>query len=523
MIRIGVRSFVSAGGGTDADAQAFITAAGITDATQQSAINTLVTDLKGYSIWDKMKAIYPFVGGTSSTHKWNLKDARDLDAAFRLVFSGGWTHSSTGALPNGTNAYANTNLTPSISLNQDSVSLSFYSRTGYIGAGGVDMGAINSTNINKQIQLISRFSNVNYDALNNLAPNNNNANYATTAFFQTTRTSSTTYKSFRNSSVIFTNTITTNGDVDRSIWIGARNNDGQYGNRQCAFASIGDGLTDTEAANFYTAVQAYQTTLGRSVGTQTVSDADAQAFVNAAVIEDQVQATAINTLVTDLKGYGIWTKMKAIYPFVGGTSSTHKWNLKDPRDLDAAFRLVFNGGWTHSSNGATPNGTNAYSDTKLNASTLTASDSHVSFYSRTNSEGTYFDIGASSSNSLQLISIYGRLSGNAIGDIGLYTTSRISVSVANSQGFYNVKRTATNNLKLFKNGVEIGSNTSNDTTSLPNRTISLSAVITSGATYQQFSDRECAFASIGDGLTDTEAANFYTAVQAYQTTLSRNV
>jgi len=265
MIRIGVRSFVSAGGGTDADAQAFITAAGITDATQQSAINTLVTDLKGYSIWDKMKAIYPFVGGTSSTHKWNLKDARDLDAAFRLVFSGGWTHSSTGALPNGTNAYANTNLTPSISLNQDSVSLSFYSRTGYIGAGGVDMGAINSTNINKQIQLISRFSNVNYDALNNLAPNNNNANYATTAFFQTTRTSSTTYKSFRNSSVIFTNTITTNGDVDRSIWIGARNNDGQYGNRQCAFASIGDGLTDTEAANLYTAVQAYQTTLSRNV------------------------------------------------------------------------------------------------------------------------------------------------------------------------------------------------------------------------------------------------------------------
>jgi len=41
----------------DADAQAFITAAAITDSTQQSAINTLVTDLKGYGIWTKMKAI----------------------------------------------------------------------------------------------------------------------------------------------------------------------------------------------------------------------------------------------------------------------------------------------------------------------------------------------------------------------------------------------------------------------------------------------------------------------------------
>ncbi len=42
---------LGSGGGIDSDAQAFITAASITDATQQSAINTLVTDLKGYEIW----------------------------------------------------------------------------------------------------------------------------------------------------------------------------------------------------------------------------------------------------------------------------------------------------------------------------------------------------------------------------------------------------------------------------------------------------------------------------------------
>ena len=58
---------------TDTDAQAFITAAAITDPTQQAAINTLVVDLKGYSIWTKMKAVYPFVGGTAATHKFNLK------------------------------------------------------------------------------------------------------------------------------------------------------------------------------------------------------------------------------------------------------------------------------------------------------------------------------------------------------------------------------------------------------------------------------------------------------------------
>jgi len=38
-----------------------------------------------------------------------------------------------------------------------------------------------------------------------------------------------------------------------------------YGTRQLAFASIGDGLDDTQASNFYTAVQAFQTTLSRQV------------------------------------------------------------------------------------------------------------------------------------------------------------------------------------------------------------------------------------------------------------------
>jgi hypothetical protein len=38
-----------------------------------------------------------------------------------------------------------------------------------------------------------------------------------------------------------------------------------FSTKESAFASIGDGLTDAEAANFYTAVQAYQTTLGRAV------------------------------------------------------------------------------------------------------------------------------------------------------------------------------------------------------------------------------------------------------------------
>ena len=120
-----------------------------------------------------------------------------------------------------------------------------------------------------------------------------------------------------------------------------------------------------------------------ALSTPTVSDSDAQAFVNAAVITDTTQANSVNTLVVGLKADGTWTKLKAIYPFVGGTATQHKWNLKDPRDLDAAFRLQFNGGWTHSTNGSLSNGFNGNAFTFLNpVDSLSAASYNYSFYSR---------------------------------------------------------------------------------------------------------------------------------------------
>src|SRR6266536_4458570 len=82
-------------------------------------------------------------------------------------------------------------------------------------------------------------------------------------------------------------------------------------------------------------------------------DSDAQAFFTAAGITNLTYKNAINHLVVDLKDAGIWTKMKAVYPFIDSTAAKHKWNLKDPRDLDSAFRLTFHGTVTHSPNGIT--------------------------------------------------------------------------------------------------------------------------------------------------------------------------
>jgi len=42
-------------------------------------------------------------------------------------------------------------------------------------------------------------------------------------------------------------------------------------------------------------------------------DPDAQAFFTASGLTGATNLTAINNLVVALKGFGIWTKMKAIY------------------------------------------------------------------------------------------------------------------------------------------------------------------------------------------------------------------
>jgi hypothetical protein len=254
------------GGGTDADAQAFITAAAITDATQQSAINTLVVDLKAYGIWTKMKALYPFVGGTASAHKFNLKDPRDLDAAFRLVFSGGWTHSSNGATPNGTNAFANTYLTPSTTLGT-TFSLSYYSNTDIASLNAVscEIGIFQSVS---QMCALSLRRNLNVNLFgadgygNSVTSTSTNSNF----YGICSRTSTTSFKLFKNNTLINTNTATDTGSKPTiPIYLALQNGFTGYSNRRCALASIGDGLTDTEVGNLYTAVQAYQTTLSRNV------------------------------------------------------------------------------------------------------------------------------------------------------------------------------------------------------------------------------------------------------------------
>jgi len=256
-------------------------------------------------------------------------------------------------------------------------------------------------------------------------------------------------------------------------------------------------------------------------------DPDAQAFITAAAIVNPTEQTAINTLVVDLKGYSLWTnKVKALYPMVGGTASQHKFNLKDPRDLDAAFRIIFYGGWTHTSNGATPNGTNAYADTRLFPFGIFANNNiHLSYYSRTdqNAIATTCDIGVTSGPSgpdyLFLFPRLNNISWYSILESGSYTT----IADTNSAAFYTGTRTGTT-VKGFKNGTNVVTRTGIVAQTRANAPIYLGAINFHGLGMAGwYSSRQCAGATIGEGLTDAESANLRTAIQTFQTTLGRQV
>ena len=250
---------ISTAAAFDSDAVAFFTAASITDNTQKSAVNTLVLSLKSANIWTKMKALYPVVGGVASAHAVNLKQP----GTYNLSFATGWTHSSTGMTPNGA-TYANTFLTPSTALSLNSTHVSYYSRTD--NNIGLDIG-IDSNNIFGRLYTYIRLGNSFGGRNNNTTSGEKTiANNSGLGHYINNRIDSGNIKLIKNG-IINTIALTSNGLDTSQISIGAvfSISTYEYGSKQCAFASIGDGLTDAEATNFYNAVQTFQTTLGRQV------------------------------------------------------------------------------------------------------------------------------------------------------------------------------------------------------------------------------------------------------------------
>ena len=513
---------------SDPDAQSYInrvyTAGGTLTNLEANAVNKLAIDMKAAGLWTSMKAVYPMIGSSAASCAQNLKSS-----SFTGSFTAGWTYDSTGVTPNGTSAYMDTQFNPSLHLtNQIQSHLSVYSRTQNSSKSSIDIGCYDlvgnkpfcaSMYYNAVAQKFAGHKGL-YQA--NFAIINNTD---TTGLLLSTRTTDAEINLFQDGTKLVTNTTSVTGLLypNLNAWLGGYNrtpsSGDQYSVLQCAFASIGDGLTDTQSSNFYTAVQTFNQTLGRSVGSQIVSDADAQAYVNrvynAGGSLTNTEANAVNQLVLDMKTAGIWTSMKAIYPMVGSSAAACAQNLKS-----SSFTGTFTAGWTFASTGVTPDGTSAFMNTGVNMlNDLSQNNSHISVYSRTNVDNFGSMIGIYSSpftNSIMMYPNYGgqaytNMFSNGGGNstvttntLGLRILSRINSSNYN---FYQINtKTTFNNLSVIGTNLNIyiGANNFNGFAA-------------------NLDTRQNAFSSIGDGLTDVQATALYNATQIFQNTLGRAI
>jgi hypothetical protein len=254
-----------------------------------------------------------------------------------------------------------------------------------------------------------------------------------------------------------------------------------------------------------------------------LSDADAQAFVDATGITDDTIKNAINDLVIAAKANGWWSRCIAIYPMVGGTSDTCKYNLKNPQNTDGAYRLTEHGGLTYASTGVTGNGTTGYLDTHIAANALSQNDWHISFYSRIDTNGTEVEMGSrgapnvSADCFLEIRTSNVTYYGCNAGVINNY----ISFSDLASQGYYLGTRTGSANQAVYKNGAT-GQTGTLSSSALNNQNIYLLALNNSG-TAAVFSTKECAFATAGSSIDSTLQATMYSDIQNFQTAIGRQV
>ena len=236
-------------------------------------------------------------------------------------------------------------------------------------------------------------------------------------------------------------------------------------------------------------------------------------------------APILDGLVVGLKQSGLWSKMVAVYPFIGGTAELHKWNLLDPRDDDTAYRLTFYDGGTMAHSDvlgylANTDGNyidGGYADTHLIPSDVLAdvNSTHLAYHSLAEvtpadrcEMGNYLWNGSTGAR-FHIIACYvGNWFYYGLGEEGA-TNCPSSTSV----GLFVTTRTDAALTTAYRDGVKLDSSTNPPTNGLPTQSIWVGGI----DAYRGRSDLPCGFASIGSGLTPENVADLNTIVQQYQT------
>jgi hypothetical protein len=261
-------------------------------------------------------------------------------------------------------------------------------------------------------------------------------------------------------------------------------------------------------------------------------DTDAQAFFTQIETVEGITLTttekdAVNDLVVGLKADSLWTKMDSIYPFVGSDADACKYNLKDPQDTNAAYRITWYGTNTFNSDGVTCGTTNndfgqTYNEPGDYGPT---NGTHLAVWCNNVNNVRGYDLGAfrgsgGDRDDWALIISYGNSTQYACFNALNYTTD----SHTPAENFY-MSNNLSNTTEVWRGTTLEASSAQTIDTSLSwgSNTIALGGSYRGAGTSVSDgqSGRGYALATVGQGFTSTEAGNFYTRANTFVTDLSR--
>lgn len=237
-------------------------------------------------------------------------------------------------------------------------------------------------------------------------------------------------------------------------------------------------------------------------------------------VNETISAATIN-LFTSIVSNNLWDKLDVFYPVIGGNAQGHMQGAGVR--YSNRNNLEFNGGWTHSVSGMTPNSVNGYADTDYspqNAATggvNTPQCSLGAYVNGLNYDGTVM---GALDGELDIYQIRLRPSTSNI-DPQPNTTlaGALSTTLTDTTGMYITSRTgATQTFVLQNSGVT--------TLSQAEGSFGILTPIWIGARNYSGGDTygndSIAFAFMGRALQVSEAQTLRNIVQTFQTALSRN-
>jgi len=329
--------------------------------------------------------------------------------------------------------------------------------------------------------------------------------------------------------------------------------------------SMGENLSFSSEFSF----KLTQTDGFRLSGNAQLYDIDAYEFLEIAQITNTSTRTGINNFVKTLKTGTLWNKISGLYPLVGGSMYSEKFNLKDPRDLDAAYRLNFNTGSGYfngstyyqtffNDNGVVFWGSGDYADTFINAqNNLPEFSAHLAYLSLeespiTGQDGPVFDsfpyvwtdMGATADDYSSEVSLQSQYQVNTIqenfpasGVFSFYNSTSLPIiqqqkvkisdpvdpkcffigsRIANDDAFLLAFDNSTTPTQSAESSYSLGASNSK-----PNKSIWIGKNNGPNIVNDE-SFRSFGFVSVGQGLTSGECVEYYTAVKNLQIDIGRN-